>query len=103
MNLKKIVDCILFNAKHISRSGSTATWYLFGSIIGSTYAAKDVDLLVVCENHDTATIVREIMRRPCLCIPLHIVLLTTEEETELGFIESEDCVEIYPDSELSNK
>lgn len=101
MNIKKIVDCILFYAEHISRSGSAATWYLFGSIIRSTYSARDVDLLVVCDNHDTATMVRGILRRPCLCIPLHIVLLTTEEETELGFIESEDCVEIYPHSELS--
>ena len=99
MNLKQLIDCVRFKAKHISRCGSIATWYLFGSVARSWSAAKDIDLLVVCDSHNTANMIRETLRGPCLFIPLHILLLTSNEEIELGFVNSEDCVQIFPNSE----
>ena len=96
MWISEIIDCLCGEAKRIARGGSNARWYLFGSVTRSFSRAKDVDLLVVCDSHETSTLVRAELRGVCLRIPLHLLLLTRSEEIELGFVEAEECVQIYP-------
>ena len=96
MWLNEIIDCLCGEANRIARGGANTTWYLFGSVTRSFSRTKDVDLLVVCDSHETAMLVRAELEDTCLRIPLHLLLLTRSEESELGFVESEECVQIYP-------
>ncbi len=62
------------------------TWYLFGSAVRSPDAASDVDLIVICEDDQTAIDVREKLSALVSTFPIHLFIATKEEEAELRFL-----------------
>lgn len=96
MWLNRITNYLCAEAERVTPGGLGATWFLFGSVTSSSSGAKDVDLLVVCDSHETAQWVRAELALACMSIPLHLVLLTKSEEIELGFVDSEECIQIFP-------
>ena len=91
-----IVNALRRVGEFVSGQGYGARWYLFGSATRSIAGAKDLDLLVVCEDGEASLVVRCELRDLCLRLPLHLLLLTRAEEAELGFVESQGCVAIFP-------
>lgn len=69
-------------------------WFLFGSITTGKRAIGDVDLLVVCKSSEDCTIIRNGLGSICGRFPIHLMLMTDEEEVEVNFIRSEKAVEI---------
>lgn len=68
--------------------------YLFGSFMTAPDAARDIDLLAVCEDDGVAIRLREELRDLCILLPLHLLVLTQAEEEELKFVASQRCVRI---------
>ena len=91
-----IVDALRAVGERVARRGYGARWYLFGSVTRSFAHAKDVDLLVVCDDGKAARAVRRELREMCLQIPLHLLLLTRAEEAQVGMVESQACAAIFP-------
>ncbi|NEN89656.1 MAG: hypothetical protein F6K48_12385 [Okeania sp. SIO3H1] len=65
--------------------------YLFGSILKETLIA-DIDILVVYNSVSDLVVPREALNRISLSLPLDVVYMTTEEEKQFDFIESQDAI-----------
>lgn len=70
-------------------------WCLFGSALRDPVAARDFDLAIVC-GADRARAVREHLAPLCLIWPLHLTILTPEEDAALGFTEGQGACQFYP-------
>lgn len=66
-------------------------WYLFGSALNDSARCNDIDLLVVCITHADAQRVREALADLLLALPIHLLLLTVDEEAELQFVPRHRC------------
>ncbi len=71
----------------------TSRWYVFGSITTIKRPVGDIDLLVVCETTIACRLVRAELSQICARYPIHLLLMTTGEETEINFIEGEGAIE----------
>lgn len=74
----------------------TAKWFLFGSVLRDATTANDIDVLIVSDSHDDVQLLRRELRSLCIKLPLHLLLATREEESELKFIAGQGCQQIYP-------
>jgi hypothetical protein len=83
-------------AQRIDQLSPNAVWYLFGSTLESFQNAANIDLLILCADDDVASLVRHELQDTCLSFPLHLFLLTRQEEAELNFIAQEHCMKVYP-------
>lgn len=68
--------------------------YLFGSRLNHDSFWSDIDVLIVCESERDGTRVRAALQEVCYHYPLHLTIMTINEEIEFGFIESEGCRQI---------
>jgi len=96
MNPDQAMEIIRSEAIRISKSAPGTTWYLFGSILHEPNAASDIDVLVRCDSHGTAKVVRREATSLCEMTPVHLLLLTEEEEAEIQFVDSEGCRQFHP-------
>lgn len=71
-------------------------WYLFGSALIDPHRAADIDLLIICPDHLAAVKIRSVLRDAHLIKPLDLSILTEEEETEIGFVVRQGCVQVFP-------
>jgi hypothetical protein len=71
-----------------------AKWYWFGSTRNNLSDAADIDLVVVCENHTIADEIRRLVDSDQLTRPIHLSILTQEEEAEVHFVKSQGCTQI---------
>jgi hypothetical protein len=72
----------------------TSRWYVFGSITTTKRPVGDIDLLVLCETTADCTAVRAELASICAEFPIHLLLMTLSEETEVKFVEGERAIEI---------
>lgn len=72
------------------------TWFLFGSAAVDTPLPSDVDVLVLCPGDEEAIAVRRRVADLCLRFPVHLLVVTQQEERELDFIATQSCHKIYP-------
>lgn len=98
MNIDQVREMLCSEAHRISKFAPNTTWYLFGSFMRHPNAASDIDVLVHCESHEAAKLVRREAAALCVMAPIHLLLLTTEEESEIGFISAEGCIQFHPAS-----
>ena len=75
---------------------SKSRWFLFGSITKTKRPVGDIDLLVVCETTDDCTFVKAALAPICARFPVHLLLMTLNEEVEVGFIQGVRAIEITP-------
>ena len=75
--------------------------YLFGSVLRRNSPNRDIDVLILYENWEDVALIRKRLEARQLERPLDLLFLTFEEEAELGFIQSEACVEIFPSCHLA--
>jgi hypothetical protein len=69
-------------------------WFLFGSITTANRPIRDIDLLVVCEKSTDCEAIRSELASLCCDFPIHLLLMTRDEEDELKFIEEQLAVEV---------
>ncbi len=96
MNSDQAKELLFAEACRISKAAPGTTWFLFGSFLRHPQAASDIDVLVYCESHQTAQFVRREADDLCVLAPVHLLLLTAEEEAEIGFIKGQGCEQFYP-------
>ena len=92
----EVLASLASEAKRIERQVSDAKWYLFGSALRNFERALDIDILIVCSSAQEVDSVRHELSTICNRYPLHLFLVTSAEESELGFVASERCVQIHP-------
>lgn len=61
--------------------------YVFGSVLKNFSNANDIDILVIGDCID-GLLLKEKLRDLDLFIPVHVILMTRSEESELNFIKS---------------
>jgi hypothetical protein len=96
MNLQELKTLLRQEATRAEDEVAGAVWYLFGSVLRKFEDAVDIDLLIVCDSEKAVGHMRNHMRMVCSLLPLHLLLLTKSEETELGFVVAEQCAQLYP-------
>lgn len=72
-----------------------ADWYLFGSASTEASNASDIDLVIVCQSHAMADAIRRTIDVDQLKHPIHLSILTEEEEREIHFVERQRCVRVF--------
>lgn len=96
-----LLEKIHAEAFRIGRNIEGAKWYLFGSSVDPDKLASDIDLLVVCRSSDDVALVRSELRELCSRLPLHLFLVTYEEEAELQFRKGIKSIGVFPNSDES--
>jgi predicted nucleotidyltransferase len=96
MTSEKLLTLLRTEARRIATFAPDAVWYVFGSAIGAFHRASDIDVLVLCNNDDEAIIVRQELREACVAHPLHLFLVTRDEESQFKFITTQPCMKLYP-------
>ncbi len=66
-------------------------WYGFGSYFRGQAAFSDIDILVVCRTTASSTFIRARTVELCARWPLHLVIMTEDEEAEANFLASAGC------------
>jgi predicted nucleotidyltransferase len=96
MTNSELLERLRSEVVSIGQEVPNTTWFLFGSAALGAPAPSDVDVLVLCSGDEEAMAVRYRLADACLRFPLHLLVLTQEEERELDFIETQSCRRIYP-------
>lgn len=69
-------------------------WYLFGSALERPQVAADIDVVVICGSDADADAIRRFVNAYEIYPPLHLSILTEEEEAEIDFVARQGCVQI---------
>lgn len=96
MNLSMVIDQIIEAASTLTQVVPGLVWYLFGSSLKDFSSAKDIDILIVYQHLSDSVTIREHLKAIGIPLPLHVTLLTTEEDAELQFVKKQKCLEIFP-------
>ncbi len=94
MKQEDVLNEIVAEAKKISFVLPHARWYGFGSYFKNC-AFSDIDILIVCRGSLEAISIRELTKSICSDWPLHLLVMTEEEEVETAFIDSQGCILLW--------
>ena len=95
MRLDEALAEILHEVKRITCDLPGVAWYGFGSYFKGRDSFGDIDILVICPRAADAIVVRSKTGDICARWPLHLVIMTEEEEKETSFVASEGCVILH--------
>lgn len=83
-------------ARRLSHSIPNLSWYLFGSSLENIDSANDLDILIIYQHLGESELIRAALDQFLISLPVHLTLLTTEEELELDFVQTERCKKLFP-------
>lgn len=86
------VELIGAEASRIGAMVTGSRWYLFGSILKDKRPISDIDLLVICETSEDCSTVRFELGAVCSEYPIHLLLMTFDEEREVEFVQGQGAV-----------
>jgi hypothetical protein len=93
--LEKVVVRALSNEmQRISVQVLSSKWFLFGSVTTTKRPVGDVDLLIVCRAASDCVTVRMELAAICARFPIHLLIMTQNEEEEVNFIKDKRAIEI---------
>jgi predicted nucleotidyltransferase len=92
MRLDEALSEILQEAKRIACDVPGAAWYGFGSYFKGQDSFGDIDILVICPTTADSIVIRTKTADLCARWPLHLVIMTEDEQRETGFVASEGCM-----------
>jgi len=95
MTTEDLLETLAGIARDMPDPSPEMRWCLFGSALRNPVGAADFDLAIVCRA-DRARAVREHLAPWCLVWPLHLTILTPEEDAALGFTEGQAARQFYP-------
>ncbi len=85
---------VLMRLEQVRVSLESARTFLFGSITNGRRPAGDLDVLVVCADEADTDRARKIMSPACADYPVHLMIMTFAEESELEFIAGVGAIEV---------
>lgn len=71
-------------------------WHLFGSVDRNEADAADIDLMILCKTDAQADALRRLIDTDALPLPLHLSLLTFEEDAEIGATKRQRSSKVSP-------
>src|SRR4051812_12964712 len=74
------------SARAVAAQFLGSDWYLFGSGATTPETAGDIDLLIIHDATVDASRMREALADLCALLPIHLTILTRDEERERGFL-----------------
>lgn len=80
-------------AARARREVSNATFFVFGSYLRRVALPSDIDVLGLCETDAEADKIRRVFDALAFELPIHLTLLTRNEEAESKFIDRAGAVE----------
>jgi len=97
MTVEEISERIKSEAAQIAEHVPGLAWYLFGSaLVGSSDTAADIDVLVLYSHERDSIRIRGYLTELCLTLPVHLLLVSRDEDTELSFVATQPCRQLYP-------
>jgi hypothetical protein len=91
---KALID-IVQEAQRLSRDLPKVVWYGFGSFFMGQESFGDIDILIVCPTIAAVLLVRTMTEEMCVRWPVHLVIMTEDEQRETGFVASEGCMMLH--------
>lgn len=95
MRVDEALSEILEETERIASNLTGVAWYGFGSYFKDQDSFGDIDILVVCPTTADAIAVRIKAEDLCARWPVHLVIMTEDEQRETGFVSSEGCVVLH--------
>ena len=96
MEMEEITLLLRERARTLAARLAATQWYLFGSVTRGVALPGDVDLLIVYTVLSDASELRVALEEFGALIPLHVLLLTPDEEEQLQFVREQHAVRIFP-------
>ncbi|SRR6266516_7208497 len=96
MEVEEIILKLRHEAQTLAAHVPSARWYLFGSVIRGIRAPTDIDLLIVYKRDSDARELRQGLEPFSQSLPLHLLFLRRDEESELHFVEEQQAIRIFP-------
>lgn len=75
--------------------GDQPQWFLFGSALRDAEAAADYDVAIVCAQ-ESAVSLRKGLEPLCTKLPLHLMILTPNEDRFLNFTAGQRALRFFP-------
>lgn len=91
-----MINEIIKVANKLECKGGMLAWYVFGSYLHSPKKAKDLDILIIYENIDSAKEARISLSDISIRYPIDLIFMTREEESQFDFIKAQNAKKIYP-------
>lgn len=92
----RIVASLIAYASWLGNDASGSIWHLFGSVDRDVMTAHDIDLLILCESDTKCDRLRYSIDEGAFELPLHLSLMTFEENFAVGAVEAQQAHQIYP-------
>jgi predicted nucleotidyltransferase len=67
--------------------GISCEWYIFGSVAAGGRSPSDIDVLLICDDEHSLDSVQDEVKEYLLRAPIHLVVMTSQEERDLNFRE----------------
>ncbi len=83
-------------ATSLGEKAEGSQWHLFGSVDRDEPDARDIDLMILCTSDSQADVLRATIDPESLELPLHLALMTFEEEAEVGAVRMQISRAIFP-------
>lgn len=90
------IDRLRDLAAGLGQVADGSVWYLFGSFARDALDAADIDVLILCDSHEQADLLRAEIDADALGRPLDLSLMTFAEESEIGAVGRQGACQIYP-------
>ena len=81
-----IVAALAEEAERLGRVAEGSEWFLFGSVARDEVTAADVDLMILCVDAAQADAIRAGLDGADLPLPLHLSMMTFDEEASCGAV-----------------
>jgi hypothetical protein len=91
---KIVVRALSSEMQRIKVRVPSSKWFFFGSITTSKRPVRDFDLLIVCKTASDCIAVRSELDLICTQFPIHLLIMTEREESEVNFIKDEEAIEM---------
>jgi predicted nucleotidyltransferase len=96
VELKRVIQDLRCVAEELARDFPNTRWYLFGSLLRQKSLPSDIDLLIVYQADYEARGLRIGLDALCGCLPIDLLLLREDEESELNFVSGQSAMCIFP-------
>jgi len=96
MTTQAVTAILRGQACRASRHIPGIAWYLFGSALVDAESAADIDVLIVYASEADRVAIRQHLSQCCLPLPVHLILMSREEQDELDFVAAQGCRRIFP-------
>lgn len=96
MNRQQVVASLHELAVSLGSKVEGSEWYLFGSIDRDEISAADIDLMILCKTDSQADALRQAIDVNVFMLPIHLALLTFDEEIQIGAVRMQRGSAIFP-------